>query len=85
MKNLHIENSYNTWRHKTMYCKILNTAWIVYQSDTPCELLHRSYFSMYIEWWLHNFGYYVTLPFCRNKAIKNINLRCKDLDLEERK
>jgi hypothetical protein len=39
----------------------------------------RSYTSMYIEWYLHNIGYYITLPF---PWWDNINARCKDVDLE---
>ena len=34
-----------------------------------------------IEWWLHNIGYWFTLPFIYNKAMHKINLRCKDVDL----
>lgn len=35
--------------------------------------------SVAVEWWLHNIGYYVTLP------IVQINYRCKDVDLMIRK
>lgn len=44
--------------------------------------LNRSYRSMYIEWWLHNIGYYLTLPF---KKLETINIRFKHVDLEEHK
>ena len=45
-------------------------------------VLNRSFRSMYIEWWLHNIGYYITKPFCHIEAVKKINLRCRDVDLE---
>ena len=46
-------------------------------------LFQRSIKSMYIEWWLHNIGYYLTKPLCKFDYFKKINLRCKDVDLEE--
>jgi hypothetical protein len=49
----------------------------------PEDYLNRSYRSMYIEWILHNIGYYITLPFIKNEKIKNINERCKHVDLDE--
>lgn len=52
-------------------------------SKYPETMLNRSFRSMYIEWWLHNIGYYVTKPFCFNKSINTINIRCRDVDLEE--
>ena len=47
------------------------------------KILNRSYKGMYIEWYLHNIGYYITLPFVNNEYIKSLNNRFKDLDLEE--
>lgn len=35
-----------------------------------------------IEWWLHNIGYYLTLPFIKCAAMKALNERFKDVDLE---
>ena len=84
MKNLHIENSYTYWNPKLMKKKIVRMAYRTYNHVLPEELLNRSYSSMIVEWWLHNIGYYVTLPFCKFEFAKNINLRCKDVDLEER-
>lgn len=34
-----------------------------------------------IEWWLHNIGYYLTLPFVKNAKIKALNERFKHVDL----
>ena len=84
MKNLHIENSYTYWNPKRMKKKIVRMSYRTYKHVFPEELLNRSYSSMIVEWWLHNIGYYVTLPFCKFEFAKNINLRCKDVDLEER-
>lgn len=47
------------------------------------RVLNRSYFGLYLEWYLHNIGYYLTLPFIKNERIKALNLRFKDVDLEE--
>lgn len=84
MKVIHINNSYKYWRINTMKCIIDYMALNEYCSGNAQKLLHRSYKSMYIEWWLHNIGYYLTKLFCFIDCIKKINLRCKDVDLEER-
>ena len=47
------------------------------------ELLNRTMRSMYIEWWIHNIGYYLTLPLCHIPYFKALNKRFKDVDLEE--
>ena len=47
------------------------------------KILNRSYRGMYIEWWLHNIGYWVTAPFVKFDYIKRLNERFKHLDLEE--
>lgn len=82
-KNLHIVDSYKIWSYKSMKHIIAITSEIHYNSDGPCSLLNRTYFDMYIEWILHNLGYYVTKPLCYFKFFKSINLRCRDVDLEE--
>lgn len=55
-----------------------------YDIGFPTVLLNRSYEGMYFEWWLHNIGYYITLPFIFIPCIKKLNLRFKDVDLEEK-
>ena len=42
-------------------------------------LLNRPKWTIYIEWWLHNIGYYLTLPF---QFLSKYNLRFKDVDLD---
>jgi hypothetical protein len=54
-----------------------------YCSGNAQVLLNRTYDSMYIEWWLHNLGYYLTLPFLKNESIKALNERFRHVDLEE--
>ena len=83
MKSVQIKNSYRIWRPCHMRLHIKFGCKAKYDSYFANEVLHRSYLSMYIEWWLHNIGYYLTKPFCFIGFIKKINLRCRDVDLEE--
>lgn len=83
MKNIHIENSYRFWRTTTMDGFIIMQCYRKYDGFFPEKILNRSYFSMHVEWWLHNIGYYVTKPFCKIEFFKKINIRCKDVDLNE--
>lgn len=89
MKVLHFKNSYNIWSIKTME-KLIWDEWYnrnyngdPYFCGSPSIWLNRSMRSMYIEWYLHNIGYYLTLPFCEYEFIRRLNLRFRDLDLEE--
>lgn len=84
MKNIHIENSYNIWSADDMRHIILYKCYEQYGSWMPEIQLNRDYFSMCVEWWLHNIGYYVTKPLCFIEFFKKINLRCKDVDINER-
>lgn len=81
MKSIQIKDSYEVWRPSLMKACINLACNLKYRSWCANEVLNRSYVSMYIEWWLHNIGYYLT----RSLAIfEVINLRFKDVDLEER-
>ena len=82
MKNIHIENSYKIWSQFRMWVKITNISLNRYK-EFPDKVLNRSYRNMYIEWYLHNIGYILTLPFCFSKKIKKLNERFKHVDLEE--
>jgi hypothetical protein len=85
-KNLHIVDSYKVWKIYLMKVNILSTACKAYDLFTTAELenlFNRSIKSMYIEWWLHNIGYYLTLPLCHIPYFKALNNRFKDVDLEE--
>jgi hypothetical protein len=83
MKNLHIIDSYNVWSKKKMRALIVEKCQATYGTADAEAILNRTYCSLYIEWWLHNIGYYLTLPFCINKKILALNLRFKDVDLNE--
>ena len=83
MKNLHIEDSYKVWSTGHMWAEIIHKCHIEYGRLDADKVLNRSYRGMYIEWYLHNIGYYLTLPFIKKDSIKKLNLRFKDVDLEE--
>lgn len=83
MKNLHIQNSYKVWNIDTMYNNIQYVSFICYGDSDASDVLNRTYRGMYIEWYLHNIGYYLTLLLIKNESIRKLNLRFKDLDLEE--
>ena len=83
MKNLHIKDSYKVWSTLDMFDILKDECYKTLYSFSPSAALNRTYESMYVEWWLHNIGYYVTKPFCFIDVINKINIRCKDVDLEE--
>lgn len=83
MKNIHIENSYTVWDTVEMSYQIRVTCLKDYYTRNVEIILNRSMRGMYIEWYLHNIGYYLTLPFIKNNTIKKLNNRFKHLDLEE--
>lgn len=83
MKNLHIEDSYNIWNISDMRYIIRRNCFDQLHSFYPEIELNRSCFTMYVEWCLHNIGYYITKPFCFIEPIRFINLICKDVDLQE--
>ena len=82
-KVIRIENSYNIWVKTQMFSRITETCKAKYNTYLADRKLNRSYRGMYIEWYLHNIGYYLTLPFIKNNKIKTLNERFKHLDLEE--
>ena len=83
MKNLHINNSYNIWNPNTMKSVISNKLKDANLDVDPKKSMNRDYSSMYMEWILHNIGYYITKPFIKNEKLKRINERCKHVDLQE--
>ena len=83
MKNIQIKDSYGVWDTVVMLRLINEKCKEQYGIAVADCILHRTYKSMYIEWWLHNIGYWITLPFIKNVKMKKINERCKHVDLEE--
>lgn len=82
-KKIHIENSYNIWSTSIMWGKITAESWCKYQDMQADRVLNRSYRGMYIKWYLHNIGYWITLPFAKNTTMKSINEKYKHIDFEE--
>ena len=83
MNNIHNPNSYNVWSPQSMEYFIRSfCAYMTNGKYKPEEYLNRSMRGMIIEWYLHNFGYWFTLPFIKNPRIKQLNERFKHLDLE---
>jgi hypothetical protein len=66
-----------------MYDRICEECFMEYGSSDAEDELNRSMRGMIIEWYLHNIGYYITLPFIKKESIKKLNIRFKHLDLEE--
>lgn len=83
MKNIHIENSYNIWSTKKMKRRIRRKSNELIGLYNGEVCLGRPYWTMYIEWWLHNIGYYITKPFIENSKVKVLNERFKHVDLDE--
>lgn len=85
MYNLHIVDSYKIWSVEKMKDEIDYAIknQLGFEHIKVEFVLGRSYNSLCFEWLLHNIVYYITLPFCKIGYMKNINLRCKDVDLQE--
>ncbi len=85
MKNLHFVNSYRVWNYNQMLDMVFDENYRLYDSCVPSATLNRSYSGMIVEWYLHNIGYWITLPFVKYPKIAKLNERFKHLDLEEHK
>lgn len=85
MKSIHIENSYKVWSTLTMWTMINEECAVKYEALFADDVLNRSNEGMYLEWYLHNIGYWLTLPFIKNEKFKALNERFKHVDLEEHK
>lgn len=79
MRNVHIVDSYKIWSVSKMRELIIEGC----GGHDPEMWLNRSMKGMYIEWYLHNIGYFITLPFTEYNRILGLNLRFRDVDLEE--
>lgn len=82
MRNLHFDDSYNIWLPSVMRTMIEEKTAQFTDTEDPEMFLHRSFKSLYIEWWLHNIGYYLT-KFIKSDWAVSINIRCRSVDLEE--
>ena len=66
-----------------MFVAITEKCKEAYGNRLADKILNRSYQGMYVEWWLHNIGYWITIPFIKNTYLAKLNERFKHLDLEE--
>lgn len=82
MVHLHIPYSYDIWSPALMKDIMRAVAYAEYGTEDYNDLLNRNTRSLIIEWWIHNIGYYVTLPFCKNESMAKTNVRFRDVDLE---
>lgn len=82
-KSIHIQYSYTVWTPSEMRYMIKRESIKQYNTIRADKLLNRSYKSMYVEWWLHNIGYYITKLFCWSDFFERLNERFKHVDLEE--
>ena len=79
MNSLKIIDSFNIWSIEQM-SKLIDLQLLEkFGSLNVEEILNRPRFTLYIEWWLHNIGYYATLFF---DFLEHYNLRFKDVDLQ---
>lgn len=83
MKVIQIKDGYKIWKPHRMRYHLDKEAIEKFNVNSCSLLLNRTYLSMFIEWYLHNIGYYVTKPFCTNTTINLLNKRFKDVDIEE--
>lgn len=83
MRNIHIDYSYYIWNIADMKFLLDEQAYYSCGTFDAEHFLNRTYKSMYIEWWLHNIGYYITLPLRFIPCFKKLNERFRDIDLEE--
>ena len=73
---IYIENGYKIWSYSTMK-QIMSQ----YTSNPKLDF-NRTYIGMGIEWYIHNIGYYLTLPFIFIPCISKLNIRFKHINLE---
>lgn len=79
-KHIQIKNSYDVWLPTTMKTLIYGKYSREYGDySSSLKIKHLAY--LVIEWWLHNVGYYLTLPLIKNPKIKALNERFKHVDL----
>ena len=75
MNNLHIPNSYKVWRISEMNKLMTPRNCLPKDVET---ILNRPLWTIYVEWWLHNIGYYLTKPFpflsVTNERLRNVDL-----------
>jgi hypothetical protein len=82
-EGIQIEDSYQVWSPTQINSLVQQKTLVKYGTEDVKTALNRGHLSIYIEWWYHNIGYYITKSFCFIETINKINLRCKDVNLEQ--
>ena len=83
MRNIHIPYSYSIWCPSTMKERMYTQLFYKNIQGEPTCYLNRRIWTLIVEWWLHNIGYYLTKPFCKIEWFDKLNERFRDVDLEE--
>lgn len=79
-KHIQIKDSYNIWKPSKMRELVIADYRDQYW-DFEHDLSIVNDKALIVEWWLHNIGYWVTLPFISVAKIRSINVRCQHVDL----
>lgn len=82
MRNIHIPESYDIWQPRLMK-QFIRFYTALYTMASVVDYLNRPMWTLIVEWWLHNIGYYITKPFCKLEWCRKLNERFRDVDLEE--
>lgn len=78
IQEIYVKDGYKIWSYKKMRAIIEKSI------DNP-KSMGRTYVGMYIEWYLHNIGYYLTLGLAaRYPFVSRLNERFKHINLERR-
>ena len=77
-QHIQIKDSYKIWKPFKMECLIFCK---LYHIVANINFTITNYNSLFVEWWIHNIGYYLTKPFTFIPWVKALNLRFKDVDL----
>ena len=65
-----------------MWSEIIHACHVKYGTLEADKVLNRSYAGMYVEWYLHNIGYYFTLLFPNSSKMQYLQERFQHVDLE---
>ena len=83
-KYLRVYDSYAFWSISAIRQLLTEACCAKYHCGEVDKLLNRSWTGIYIEWWLHSIGYYLTKPFVDKKqSMRELNKRFRHVDIEE--
>ena len=85
MKSIQIKDSYDVWLPRDQKWYANRESYEKYGEHKANILLHRTWTSIHIKWWLYNIGYYITKKFMKNERMKVCNLLFKNIELEDKR